>query len=157
MTEAEILDLERHWQRAIEQRDRPAAEQLLHPDYALVLVHPVPAVMPRARWLEVLADYVVHEYEIEETTVGLCPNAAAVLQRVRQQATVLGEDRSGPFVISDVWVRDEGGWRIWRRHSTPLEAPRMPGVEPEEADGLGTAGCQPEAAPHLSIFRPSAG
>lgn len=42
------------------------AEEVLHPDYALVLVHPTPAVMPRARWLEVLGDYVVHSYAIDE-------------------------------------------------------------------------------------------
>ena len=34
------------FQRCIEDRDRETAESVLHDDYALVLVHPSPAVMP---------------------------------------------------------------------------------------------------------------
>jgi ketosteroid isomerase-like protein len=84
--------------------------------------------MPRSRWLEVLADYVVHEYEVEESSVDRDGDCAAALQRVRMRATVLGEDRSGTFVISDVWRLRADGWRIWRRHSTPLSAGGMPGA-----------------------------
>ena len=97
-------------------------------DYALVLVHPSAALMPRARWLEVLPDYVVHSYTIEEQRIDHDDDVAAVLSRVHMQATVLGEDRSGLFVISDVWRRREDGWRVWRRHSSPLAAGRMPGT-----------------------------
>ena len=84
--------------------------------------------MPRARWLEVLTDYVVHEYEVQEHVVDVDEDCAVVLQRVRMAATVLGEDRSGVFVISDVWRRRPAGWRIWRRHSTPLGAGALPGA-----------------------------
>jgi hypothetical protein len=44
-------------------------------------------------------------------------------------ATVLGQDRSGIFIVSDVWLSGADGWRIWRRHSTPFSAGAMPGVE----------------------------
>jgi ketosteroid isomerase-like protein len=120
------------WQQAIESRDAAAATQILHDDYALVLVQPVRAVMPRQRWLATLDDYIVHAYEIHERLVDVNGDTAAVLQRVDQRATVLGEDRSGTFVISDTWLRVEGEWRVWRRHSTPFTAPRMPGVETAE-------------------------
>ena len=116
------------FQRCIHSRDRTLAETVLDPDFALVLVHPAAAAMPRERWLEVLPDYVVHEYEVQERSVDIDGDTAAVLQRVRMQATVLGEDRSGPFVISDVWRKRDGTWKVWRRHSTPLEAGRMPGA-----------------------------
>lgn len=46
------------FQRCVAQRDRQAA-QVLVGDFALVLVAPVQAAMPRHRWL-VLADYLVH-------------------------------------------------------------------------------------------------
>jgi hypothetical protein len=35
------------------------------------------------------------------------------------EATVLGQDLSGLFVISDLWVVVGGEWRVWRRHSSP--------------------------------------
>ena len=116
------------FQQCIAERDAGAAERLLHPEYALVLVQPTPAVMPRERWLEVLPDYVVHDYAVEERLIDVADDVAAVLQRVRMRATVLGQDRSGRLVISDVWRRSADGWQIWKRHSTPFDAGRMPGV-----------------------------
>lgn len=113
---------------AVQERDRTAAEEILDEDYALVLVHPAPAVMPRARWLEVLEDYVVHSYSVEQQRVDQSDDVAVVLSKVRMQATVLGEDRSGLFVISDVWRLRDGRWQIWRRHSSPLSAGEMPGA-----------------------------
>jgi len=113
---------------AVRQRDRGLAEEVLDPEYALVLVQPAAAQMPRARWLEVLGDYVVHDYAVEEQQVDRGDDIAAVLSRVQMRATVLGEDRSGRFVISDVWRRHPAGWRGWRRHSTPLSAGDMPGA-----------------------------
>ena len=115
------------FQRALEARDAAALEPLLHEDYALVLLQPSRAVMPRERWLEVLPDYRIHEYRIEDRIVDRDGDTAAILQRVSMRATVLGEDRSGILVISDVW-RHGSSWRLWRRHSTPLSAGSMPGA-----------------------------
>lgn len=116
------------FQRCIQDRDRAGAEEILDSAYALVLVVPSRAVMPKARWLDVLADYVVHDYVVEEQVVDEDRDAAAVVARVRMRATVLGEDRSGVFVISDFWRKHDGSWKVWRRHSTPLTAGRMPGA-----------------------------
>jgi len=113
---------------AVQQRDQAVAEEVLDEDYALVLVHPSPATMPRARWLEVLHDYVVHSYTVEQQRIDQSDDVAVVLSKVRMQATVLGEDRSGLFVISDVWRLRNGRWRVWRRHSSPLTAGDMPGA-----------------------------
>lgn len=116
------------FQRCIDERDRAGAEKILDPAYALVLVAPARAVMPRERWLEVLDEYVVHEYEVEEQVVDEDGAEASVLSRVRMRATVLGEDRKGVFVLSDFWRLHDGVWKVWRRHSTPLSAGRMPGA-----------------------------
>jgi len=128
MTFDDLAAAMRRFDDAVQQRDRVAAEEVLDEDYALVLVHPGAAVMPRARWLQVLEDYVVHSYAVEEQHVDRADDVAAVLSRVRMQATVLGEDRSGVFVLSDVWRLRKSGWRVWRRHSSPLSAGAMPGV-----------------------------
>jgi hypothetical protein len=114
--------------RAVIQRDHDVAERMLHPEFALVLVHPTPAVMPRQRWLETLDAYIVDSWEVEEEVHDSNGDIAAVLRRVRMGATVLGEDRSGTFIISDTWLRTGSGWQVWRRHSTPLQAGPMPGA-----------------------------
>ena len=48
------------------------------------------------------------------------PALLARRQQIYQRATVLGEDRTGMFIITDLWRRVEGTWRVWKRHSTPL-------------------------------------
>jgi Domain of unknown function (DUF4440) len=115
--------------RCVAQRDRALAEQVLDDDYALILVAPTRAVMPRSRWIEVLDDYHVHSYEVEEQLVAEDDDVAVVLQRVRMDARVLGQDRSGVFVLADTWRKRGGEWRVWRRCSTPSTAGSMPGVD----------------------------
>ena len=114
------------FQRCLEARDADGVAGVLDEEYALVLVQPTRAVMPRDHWLEVLPDYVVHEYTPLERHVDIDDDCASVLQRVHMRATVLGEDRSGTFVITDVWRRRGSEWRLWRRHSTPLAAGPLP-------------------------------
>ncbi|MBA3286757.1 MAG: nuclear transport factor 2 family protein [Acidimicrobiia bacterium] len=126
----DLRDAMDRFQQCIESRDAVVAETVLDADYALVLVQPERAVMPRRRWLDVLPEYVVHEYAVEEEIVEVAGDLAVVLHRDRMRATVVGSDRSGTFAISDVWRRIAGDWRIWRRHSTPLSAGPLPGVQP---------------------------
>ena len=114
------------FQRCIESRDRSVAEEILDEDFALELVQPTLARMPRERWLAVLSDYVIHSYEVQEQIVSIDGDCAVALHRALMRATVLGDDRSGLFVISDTWQRRDGSWRLWRRHSTPLAAGNMP-------------------------------
>jgi hypothetical protein len=117
------------FERAVRERNRTLADEVLHPGYELVLVHPAPARMPRERWLEILDDYVVHAWETLHQQLDVHGDVGTSLSLVRMEATVLGEDRSGLFAITDTWLRsDDDIWRVWRRHSSPLSAGRMPGV-----------------------------
>jgi len=116
----ELLDRWAGWQQAIEVRDIEAAGGFLADDYALQLVQPVRSLIGRAQWLATLPDYVVSSYQVEDQIVDIDGDLAVVLHRVRMQATVAGVDRSGIFVITDVWRCVGGAWKVWRRHSTPL-------------------------------------
>jgi ketosteroid isomerase-like protein len=115
------------WQACIERRDVEGAASLLHRDYALILVIPERAIIPRERWLQVLPDYEVERHEVVDEVVDIVDDLAVVLQRVEMTATVLGEDRTGGFVITDVWRREASAWLVWRRHSTPMRAGSLPG------------------------------
>ncbi len=120
------------WDAAVRDRDEAAAAEVIADDFALQLVQPVRNVMNRQVWLEVLADYVVQEWDVEEEIVDVDGDVAAVMRRVRMEATVMGEDRSGVFVVSDLWRRIDGDWRVWRRHSTPLMAGRLRDRKPSD-------------------------
>lgn len=90
--------------------------------------------MPRARWLEVPPDHVVNTGEVQELALDQRGDHAAVIQRVAMHATVLGSDRSGVSVISDVWELQDDEWRVWRRHSTSGAGTRRRS-EPEPCPG----------------------
>jgi ketosteroid isomerase-like protein len=125
---ADVLARADEWQRLLEQRDVEAIGEYLHPDYALVLVHPAEAIVARAAWLSTLPDYVVHGWDVLRRRVDVDGDTALVFTLGEQRATVLGADRSGVFALSDCWLRGEDShWRVWRRHSTPLSAGPMPG------------------------------
>ena len=111
------------WQAAIERRDPGAAALLMEAGYCLVLVEPVRFVAEREGWLRTLADYYVHEWQVDERIVDVDGALAVIHQRVLMRATVNGQDRSGSFIITDVWRLSAGEWRVWRRYSTP----RTPG------------------------------
>ena len=123
----DLADRMAAYDRCVLDRDAALAEVVLDPGYALVLVQPEPATMPRERWLAVLPDYVVHTWDVEAEQVDVAGDLAVALRRVVMTATVLGADRSGTFVLTDVWRNGPDGWRVWRRHSTPLAPLVMPG------------------------------
>jgi ketosteroid isomerase-like protein len=79
------------------------------------------------RWLASLPDYIVHSYDVQEQLIDVDGDVAAVLCRAQMHATVGGVDRSGVFIVTDVWRRRDGKWRVWKRHSTPLTAGPVPG------------------------------
>jgi ketosteroid isomerase-like protein len=120
--ETHIAGLTDQWQLAIEARDPEAAARFLSDDYALVILQPEPAVVRRDEWLRMLPDYAVSGYSVEERIVETSPDLCTVFQRVDQTAVVQGVERSGIFILVDVWVREADAWRVWRRHSTPLSA-----------------------------------
>lgn len=127
MTDAQqVVARAQQWQRAIEERDVQAAGRILDDDFSLVLVWPTVSVLGRSEWLRTLPDYRVHEYEIEDRIVDSTDDLALIVQRVRMTTSVAGIDRDGTFVISDVWRRQNGTWRVWRRHSTPLSTIQAP-------------------------------
>jgi len=108
------------FQQCVLDRDRELAESVLHPDYALVTTNPL-MVAPRSSWLTLLPDYVVHSWTVGEHLLDVAGGTAVAFQRVEMEATVLGNDRSGLFLLTDVWLLDDD-WRVWRRHSTAVTA-----------------------------------
>jgi hypothetical protein len=124
--EQELVSRSDRWDEVVATRDQDAALTVLDEDFALVLVHPTPARVPLSQWLATLPDYVVHSWEVQERQVDISADVGAILQRVDMRATVLGQDRSGIFLVSDIWRRRDGEWWAWRRHSSPLTAGPMP-------------------------------
>jgi ketosteroid isomerase-like protein len=79
-------------------------------------------VVDRARWLQLAMGRIVCEefvwQELRVRSLGEAGDVGLVHGRSSQIARIDGRDWSGTFLITDVWVRREGTWRVAARHGT---------------------------------------
>ena len=128
--EQEIVALEKKWNAAIQCQDVGQTGQFLADSYFLavaVLGQPL-QVVPKERWLENLKFYKIHSHSIDDIKVRVYGDTAVVLMLYTQKATVgrTPRDRSGQFLITDIWVKQAGGWRVAERHSSRPEQLPVP-------------------------------
>ena len=132
--EQEIVELEKKWNDAIQRQDMAQMGQFLPDGYFLAVgVQGQPLqIVPRESWLENLKFYKIHTHSIDEMKVRVYGDTAVVFMLYTQKATVgrTPRDRSAQFVLTDVWVKEKGGWRVAERHSSRPEQPPTPQPRP---------------------------
>lgn len=74
--------------------------------------------MSKTDWLGALTSIVGESFEWDEVRVRLFGEVAIVHCRTRQRAAVDGQDWSGRFLLTDVWVRRIGQRQVVSRHGT---------------------------------------
>lgn len=123
--EAHISALERAWAAAFKAKDVPALQGLMADGYALIIaVEGMPLqVVPRNAWFERLNDYEIDEVGIDHIHVRAHDTVAVAVMLWWQKSRLLGQDRSGRLVLTDIWVEQNGEWRLVERHSSRPEAP----------------------------------
>ena len=121
--EQEIIELERQWAIAIKDQDLTQMNHFLSESYFLAIGaqgQPL-RIVPREAWLETLKEYRTEAFNVDDIQVHAYGTTAIVLMVFTQTATVRGQDRSGQFVITDIWYKQADGWRIVERHSSRPE------------------------------------
>lgn len=115
--EQDIQRLEREWMAAWVARDRAACERTPADDFMLTSARGI--LMPKNDWLAAaMSSFVCTAFDWEELLVRPFGDAALVHGRARQQASVAGQDWSGVFLVTDVWVRRNSQWQVVSRHGT---------------------------------------
>jgi ketosteroid isomerase-like protein len=118
-TERALLALERKWMGALQQRDASALSQLVSEDFTLVTPKLVVAPGDRDKYFQhAMRDLSLTSYDFEGLTVRLYGRTAVVSGRLRQSASVGGEDWGGTQHFTDVWVSRDGAWQVVSRHTS---------------------------------------
>lgn len=118
-----FIALERKWMDALKLRDASTLSQLIADDFTLVSPRLVIAAGSRDKYFaHAMRGLNLTSYDLDQLTVRLYGRAAVVSGRVRQTATVAGEDWGGTFLVTDVWVNRDGSWRVVSRHASPAPA-----------------------------------
>lgn len=109
--EQEILTLSREKWRWMSERKVDTLAALFHDE--AVFVH-MGGNMSRNQELEVIKSGGIHykHAEILESSVRFIGNTAIVLNRIRLDAVVGGNEVSNPFVVTEVYVKQNGTWKL---------------------------------------------
>lgn len=118
-TEKTLLALERKWMGALQLRDASALSQLVSDDFTLVTPRLVVAPGDRDKYFQhAMRDLSLTSYDFEGLTVRLYGRTALVSGRLKQSASVAGEDWGGTYHFTDVWVSRDGTWQVVSRHAS---------------------------------------
>jgi ketosteroid isomerase-like protein len=118
-----LLRLEVEFMEAVKRRDTEYLDLALGENFVLTTGRSGAEVRSRQEWLDVTRErYRIDSFAFEWMRVEAYGDAAVVRSRYHQRATMDGQDRSSPYLMTDVWVRLGDSWRLVTRHVTPLPA-----------------------------------
>lgn len=118
----ELIRLQNQWADAVQRRDLAFLERLLGEEFTLTTGRPGFEMASRQEWLDVTRDrYIVESFEYLHFDIHVYGDVAVVRSRYRQKGSMDGKDRSTTYLMTDVWVRQDGRWQAVSRHITPLQ------------------------------------
>jgi ketosteroid isomerase-like protein len=118
-----VRALEHEWRDALCAKDMDRLRSLIHPRFTLIGTRSSGAfTMSRDEWLEA-----IQRRELVAIDLGIAD--AVILDQViigtveaKWRVKYLGREIEDCVLLTDVWVFDEGRWRVIRRHSSPVPA-----------------------------------
>jgi ketosteroid isomerase-like protein len=125
LVEQELVKLENEWARAWQLPDPAALENLIADDFTLTSALSKGEVTNKRQYIDTVIRLVRGEsYSFERMNVRIYGDTAVITACFQQSATFAGSDWSGDFLVTDVWVKRGGQWRVVARHaSQPSTAP----------------------------------
>lgn len=122
-TGTEVEAAERAWMSAWLSKDVKACSELL--DEGFVLTSATGVLMRKPEWLQnATGAFAATEFNWLSIIVRKIATDVAVAHvKSSQTATVRGKDWSGVFLMTDVWVKRAGKWRVTARQGLGPLAP----------------------------------
>ena len=118
---ADLARLSAHFMEAVRDRDLAFLERHLGQEFTLTTGRAGAPVRTRAEWLAITRDrYEIESFAFDELEVLDYGPVGVVRSRYRQVGSMDGEDRSVAYLMTDVWVEQDGQPRLVTRHVSPL-------------------------------------
>jgi ketosteroid isomerase-like protein len=121
--EDELRRLEHRFMTAVAERDVDFFERHLGEEFTLITGRPGHETRDRAEWLEVTTTaYEIRSFRFDELDVLDYGDVAVVRSRYSQEATMGDAERTQSYLMTDVWHRRDGAFRLVSRHISPLSS-----------------------------------
>jgi len=110
-SEQEVIKLSKEKWRWMSERKIDTLAALFHQE--AVFVH-MGATMSRSQELDVIKSGAIRykDVNIEETSVRIIGTTAILLNKIRLVAVVDGNEVTNPFVVTEVYVQQDGTWKL---------------------------------------------
>ena len=120
---ATISQLEKDWVAAIEKQDTATVERLLAEDF--VGTSPTAHTFTKTQAVDDLksARYVVEKMALDEVSVNVYGTTAVSFTSQEERSKYDGDDTSGHYHFTDVWVKKDGRWQVVASHGTRYDKP----------------------------------
>ncbi|MGH7902672.1 MAG: nuclear transport factor 2 family protein [Candidatus Dormibacteraceae bacterium] len=125
-TRAEILALGERWAEAEQKADTATLEEIAAADFRLV--GPFGFVLDKGQWLDRYrgGGLVTSSLAWDDVEVRDFGETAIAIGRQTQRATYQGRPADGQFRVTQVFVRDGGGWMLASLHLSQAAPPARP-------------------------------
>ena len=115
-----IRALECEWRDALCAKDVDRLRTLIHPEFMLIGTRSTgPFMLNRDEWLDAIQkrELISIDLEIRDSVAFEQTMVGTIAARWRVK--YLGGEIEDCVLLTDVWVYDEGRWKVVRRHSSP--------------------------------------
>jgi hypothetical protein len=122
--EQEVIDLSKEKWRWMSERNADTLDALFHEK--AVFVH-MGGSWGKKQELEVIKSGGIHykQADIHEVSVNIIGTTAILLNRITLLAVVGGNEVTNPFMVTEVYVQQESGWKLASLSFTKLLAPEQ--------------------------------
>jgi len=114
----EFVNLEREWMKAVARHDEEAVKRFMADDFTLTSAYSTGDLVTREQFLKNIQSVQQNELTFSDARVKFYGDVAILKARIKDNYRMNGEDRSGDYLITDVWVKHDGRWQVVTRHSS---------------------------------------
>ena len=117
----DVTTLEGEWRDALIAKNEEALRRLIHPRFKLVGIRSTGSVaVDLEQWILALRRMDIASLEVRVTDCVALDNTIVATVDAKWKVRYLGQPIDERVLLTDVWVREDGVWRVLRRHSSPV-------------------------------------
>jgi len=114
----QFVNLEQDWMKAVANHDLEALRRLMSPEFTLTSAYSTGDLTSRDQFLQNIQTVKQDEFSFYDASVKIYGDVAVLKARVKDNYTMNGQDRSGDYLLTDVWVKRDSQWQVVTRHSS---------------------------------------
>jgi ketosteroid isomerase-like protein len=114
----QFVGLEQDWMKAVAVHDQDALKRFMADEFTLTSAYSSGDLVTKDQFIKNVQSVNQKEISFHDASVKIYGDVAVLKARITDNYIMNGEDRSGDYLITDVWVKRDGQWQVVTRHSS---------------------------------------